>query len=131
MEDDDPPTLRDLRTSEAAYATWKVMERTGYDYRLLSVRHGPVCGYEDGVWSRETGDDLLRRVTLDSLGPTFPESVLSSMGQHRIASSRIRAVIASSWDARSNSSRANLTFVSSPDRGRRPVWSHQDDGASK
>ena len=68
-EDAEPPTLRSLRPSEAAHATWKVMKRARHDHRLLGIPNGPVYGYEEGVWSDSTGEDLLRRVGVDSLGP--------------------------------------------------------------
>jgi putative DNA primase/helicase len=81
-DDDEDVTLRDLRQSEAAYATWKVLEKTGFDRRLLGVHGGAVYGCDGGVWSRETGDELFREKAVDALGPAFTKGVKADMEEH-------------------------------------------------
>jgi len=77
-EDEDPPTLRDLRDGEKAHSTWQVMERTGDDRYVLAVTNGQLYTYDDGVWYND-GEQHLREIGGQALGGAYSGNVLNEL----------------------------------------------------
>jgi hypothetical protein len=77
-EDEDPPTLRDLRDGEKAHSTWQVMERTGDAQYVLAVTNGQLYTCDDGVWY-DYGEQHLREIGGQALGGAYSGNVLNEL----------------------------------------------------
>lgn len=77
-EGDDHANLRDLRDSEKAYCTWRVMGETDVDEEVLAVTDGSLYAYEDGVWTDE-GEQRLRELGGQALGGAYSNGVRSEL----------------------------------------------------